>query len=250
MDNVFLECLGQDGSCDLGNKTGSGFLCFQSTPDNSEWHKSFLRNLKSPTQNLKYDSWFMSLSQENRPSLVFCKQWPHSLRIFCLSFQAKPSYLQWSLGCSNPHPVLVGVRIIRSLVPRVLVGPLKQKIRYSQQCDTIEIMTIRVTDTEHSLCTSIMHSTRHVSCRSSLTTSHEEDATSWGEVEMTALGVSNFGSSSIALDALLHDLRQVPLSFELQLPHLWNGEDNSCSTFFEGFLQSLTDATIRTETLA
>lgn len=25
MDNVFLECLGQNGPCDLGNKTWSGF---------------------------------------------------------------------------------------------------------------------------------------------------------------------------------------------------------------------------------
>ena len=39
-------------------------------------------------------------------------------------------------------------------------------------------------------------------------------------MEGTALRVSNFGSSSVSLDALLHDLQQITLSFKPQLPDL------------------------------
>lgn len=46
-DRMFLECFGQNGPCDFGDKTGSGFV-LQSTHDNSEWHKGFCRNPSRP----------------------------------------------------------------------------------------------------------------------------------------------------------------------------------------------------------
>jgi hypothetical protein len=46
-----------------------------------------------------------------------------------------------------------------------------------------------------------------------LTMSHEVDAASWEELEMTATGVSNFDSSWVSL-TLLYDLQQVTSPFQ------------------------------------
>lgn len=64
-----------------------------------------------------------------------------------------------------------------------------------------------VADTEHTLCTSLIHSTRNLLFHLILTISHEVDAPSCREIKMTALGVRYFGSSSVPFDTLLHKLQ-------------------------------------------
>lgn len=140
----------------------------------------------SPTQNLKNDSCLvLPFPRKTDPLLFLQTMAPQPPNVL----SPLPSETLVPLGnfrlfqslCLGETEDRNGglVKVIMSLPTRDLWGPLN-KISYSWQYDTIKIMIIMVTDTEHnlSLSISIRHNNRNVEFHLILTTSHEVDATS------------------------------------------------------------------------